>query len=273
MSTGMVGVCSEPITGGGKASPIQAGCKKVAIVGCAETKSQAPFGDQSWEIWGVNNLYLHIPRWTRWFEIHSVMYDEIKKKWFRRMNPDLKKGTYEWSDNFRGQPVGDYIAGLAKMDCPVYMQRHWDAVPGSQPYPLKEVLARFPRQYFTNTISWMLALAIYEGFQEINVYGVDMAVGSEYHHQRPSCEYFLGIAEGMGLKVFIPDEADLLKTRFLYGFGESEKSKWDKKIQGMIASMEQRKATAEGQYKHAETQIHQYVGALMAVREVNKIWD
>ena len=96
---------------------------------------------------------------------------------------------------------------------------------------------------------------------------------SEYHHQRPSCEYFLGIAEGMGLKVFIPDEADLLKTRFLYGFGESEKSKWDKKIQGMIASMEQRKATAEGQYKHAETQINQYVGALMAVREVNKIWD
>jgi len=247
--------------------------KKCAIVGCAETKSQAPFNDPQWEIWGVNNLYLHIPSWTRWFEIHSVMFDTIKQKWFRRMNPDLKKGTYEWSDNFRGQPLQDYIGRLAKMDCPVYMQKHWDAIPGSVPYPLKEVLARFPRQYFTNTISWMLALAIYEGFQEIHVYGVDMAVSTEYFFQRPSCEYFLGIAEGMGIKVYIPDEADLLKTRFLYGFGETEKSKWDKKISNMLMSMEQRKATAEQQHEHTKTQINQYVGAIMAVKEVNKIWD
>jgi hypothetical protein len=256
----------------GKATPIQEGCKKVAIVGCAETKAQAPFNDLSWELWGVNNLFGHIPRWTRWFEIHSLKYDETKKKWFRRMNPDLKKGTYEWSENFRGQPVNDYIMGLQTMECPVYMQKAWPQIPGSKPYPLKEVLDRFPRQYFTNTISWMLALAIYEGFEEINVYGVDMAVDSEYHYQRPSCEYFLGMAEGLGIKVHIPDEADLLKTRFLYGFGETEKAKWDKKIQQMIASMEQRKANAEQQHELTKTQINQYVGALMAVREVNKIW-
>lgn len=268
MSTGMTGGPSE-----GKASPIPEGCKKVAIVGCAETKSQAPFGDQSWEIWGVNNLYLHIPRWTRWFEIHSVAYDEIKRKWFRRMNPDLKKGTYEWSDEFRGQPAGDYIAGLAKMECPVYMQRRWDAIPGSKPYPLKEILARFPRQYFTNTISWMLALAIYEDFEEIHVYGVDMAVGSEYYYQRPSVEYFLGLIEGAGKKLYIPDEADLLKTRFLYGFGETEKCAWDKKIKNMLASMEQRKAQAQQNHDAAEAQVHQYIGALMAIKEVNKIWD
>jgi hypothetical protein len=256
----------------GKATPIQEGCKKIAIVGCAETKSQAPFGDHSWEIWGVNNLFLHIPRWTRWFEIHSVMFDEIKKKWFRRMNPDLKKGVFEWSDNFRGQPVGDYVKCLAQMDCPVYMQKQWPAIPGSVPYPIQEVSGRFPRQYFTNTISWMIALAIYEGAQEISIYGVDMAVSTEYEAQRPSCEYFIGIAEGMGIKIYIPEEADLLKCRFLYGFGETEKSKWDKKIALMMQSMEARKAKAEQEYKFAETQINQYVGALMAVREVNKIW-
>ena len=50
----------------------------------------------------------------------------------------------------------------------------------------------------------MIALAIYEDFDIIHVYGVDMAVCGEYEQQRPSCEFFCGIAKGKGIELYIP---------------------------------------------------------------------
>jgi len=239
--------------------------KKVAIVGCADSKGEAPFKDDEFEIWGVNNLYPLIeahPDRYRWFEIHDISKDgEIYK---RRDNPD-----------FRGQPVNDYLKDLGKwasdINCPVYMQKSWDIVPTSIAYPLPQVLEKFG-EYFTNSISWMLALAIHEGFEEIHVYGVDMAVDTEYHHQRPSCEYFLGIARGMGIKVFIPDTADLLKVRFLYGFDEPKETKWKKKRNSILKMMNTKKAKEEQISLISNNKIQQYIGAEQAIKEMDKIW-
>jgi hypothetical protein len=46
---------------------------------------------------------------------------------------------------------------------------------------------------------------------------------SEYGHQKPSCEYLIGLAEGMGIKVEIPDSSELLKCAQLYGFESNNK--------------------------------------------------
>ena len=43
------------------------------------------------------------------------------------------------------------------------------------------------RLYGTNTVTYMILLAIAEGATHIGVWGVDMAVDTEYHYQRP-CE-------------------------------------------------------------------------------------
>jgi hypothetical protein len=47
---------------------------------------------------------------------------------------------------------------------------------------------------------------------------VNMTNADEYSHQKPSCEYFVGIARGRGIKVLVPTGSDLLKTGRLYGF-------------------------------------------------------
>lgn len=239
--------------------------KKVAIVGCADSKNDAPFKDDEFEIWGVNNLFPLIeahPDRYRWFEIHDITKDGDTFK--RRDNPV-----------FRGQVVNEYLTQLGdwanKINCPVYMQKPWDVVPTSMAYPLKQILEKFGN-YFTNSISWMLALAIHEGFEEIHVYGVDMAVDTEYHHQRPSCEYFLGLARGMGIKIYIPDTADLLKVRFLYGFDEPKETAFDKKIASIQKMMGTKRAKEEHNSKVAEAKIQQYIGAEQALREVKKIW-
>ena len=237
--------------------------KKIAIVGCSDSKDLAPWKDESWEIWGVNNLFISMKqeidiKRMRWFEIHNITFDG--KNFYRR--GDLI---------FRGQSVNDYIKGLISLGCPVYMQKKWDQIPNSVEYPIKEILQSMGG-YFTNTISYEIALAIYEGATEIGIWGVDMAVGTEYAHQRPSCEYFLGVAKGLGINIFVPAEADLLKTRFLYGFQEQEKTAWEKKVNKMMASMHQRMIDAENQERQSFMKKQQYIGALEAAKELNKIW-
>ena len=46
--------------------------KKIAILGKLETKHQAPFCDDSWEIWsmGVHHDQHLLPRVDKWFDIH-----------------------------------------------------------------------------------------------------------------------------------------------------------------------------------------------------------
>jgi hypothetical protein len=241
---------------------------KVAIVGCAESKSMAPFQlPDTWEFWGVNNLHLTLPKapWTRWFELHSITFDNIQ--YLRRGKPD-----------FRGQPIQIYLESLNALNIPVYMQRPWNCCPHAVPYPLDAILKEFPRKYFTNTISWMIALAILEGFKEIGIYGVDMAVSSplraqnEYSHQRPSCEYFIGIAEGRGIKVHLPDECDLLKSRFLYAIDEPKENAFNKKLADMQKSMQHRLNEADNKERISNKQKEQYIGAISAINEIAKIW-
>lgn len=189
--------------------------KKVAIVGFAESSRHlAPYNDPSFEIWGLNELYHTIPRWTRWFQIH---------------NRDVFQGDFSDRDEV-------HVEQLAGLKCPVYMVKAYEDIPNAVKFPIEEAakfftlckeregcdkvctLCRKMDAYFTNSISYMIALAIMEGFDEIHVYGVDMAQDSEYGHQKPSCEFFLGWARGAGIKVVLPDESDLCRSFFYYGY-------------------------------------------------------
>lgn len=235
--------------------------EKVCIIGCSDSKDLAPIKDSGYEFWGVNNLFLTMPdvNWTRWFEIHTIIFDGINF---------LRRGDHE----FRGLTVNKYLEKLAQVKCPVYMQKKWPSIPNSIPYPKNEVVKRFGN-YFTNTISWEIGLAIYLGFKEISIYGVDMAVGSEYQHQRPSCEYFIGIARGLGINVIVPDEADLLKTRFLYGFEQQKEDAFSKKVKHAILSMQKRRQQAYMQKEMFTKQVEQYIGGELGLSEMLKIWE
>ncbi len=45
---------------------------------------------------------------------------------------------------------------------------------------------------------------------------------AEYAEQRPSCEFYLGHAAGMGIQLFIPEGSDLLRTSHRYGFDDTD---------------------------------------------------
>jgi hypothetical protein len=227
--------------------------KKVAIIGFADTRVDAPFTDPSWEIWGLNDLHASLPRYDRWFDIHTR--DNIDE--------DVKLGRTP------ADKCG--LGGLRTLNVPIYMQDKYADVPNSIKFPLQEIIDKFGN-YFTNSISYMTALAIFEGYQEISIYGVDMAVGTEYVDQRPSCEYFIGLARGAGIKVYIPPASDLCKTRFMYAFEEVEQHEYTTKIDNMIKNMQQRDNQIVQQIREMERAHHQYEGAMGATKEIQKIW-
>ena len=234
--------------------------KKLAIVGFAGTRDDAPYNDPEFEIWTVNNLYRFVPRQDVIFELHT------------REQID--------AEMVHGVDGKTYVEELRAMKIPVYMQEAYPDIPSAVRYPIEEMVSAFgiPRKnpnvkdaYFTNSISYMLALGIYQGFEEIHVYGVDMAVGTEYNEQRPSCEYYVGIAVGRGIKVYLPTESDLLKTRFMYGYEEAKLHAWELKVADTLKLMHSRHNDALNSVRMQQSVSDKYEGAITAVRELQKV--
>jgi hypothetical protein len=61
-----------------------------------------------------------------------------------------------------------------------------------------------------------MAFALVAGYKEIHVYGYNMSDTEEYRTQRAGAEYFIGVAEGMGVAVHLPEGSALCKSAFLY---------------------------------------------------------
>ena len=75
-------------------------------------------------------------------------------------------------------------------------------------YPF-DAVAKITGDYWCSSIAYMLALAIYEGAEEIGIYGVEMT--DDYGYQRENTAYLIGLARGRGIKVHIPAGAPLLQ--------------------------------------------------------------
>lgn len=245
---------------GGPGGPL-----KIAIVGTAPGWEKAPFDDESWHIWGLSRSYNHLPRFNAWFELHRL--DEIAKTWDGHEDMTAERHRQVYLDWLR----------QASEKIPVFMQKPTPEVPNAQAYPLDEILKLFPRQYFTNSISYMLAMAISLKPKAIGVWGVDMALNpvggemnGEYRAQRPSCEYFLGIAEGAGIEVSIPHESDLLKCRHLYAYGDS--SAMSAKLQYKMHELLNRKAHMEQAVREGEKRLAAVQGCIDMVRYVEENW-
>lgn len=234
--------------------------KKVYIVGFAPSWKETPWDDKEAEIWVLNEFYKvakQVPnfRADRWFEIHN---------------------RFSLSKN-----MPEHQQFLKQCFVPVYMQKKYDDIPNSIKFPKDEIIEFFKdkgckgAQYFTNSISWFIAFAIMEGFQYIGIYGVDMATDSEYGWQRPSCEYWIGLAEGMGIEVYIPPASDLLKCTQLYAFESDNRNRvWIKTQEKELAKRDQQFAQQEVQAQNALLQAQiaraEFRGARQAYREILK---
>jgi len=170
--------------------------KTVCIVGLSPSSRDRVFKEsEDIEMWSLNNGHLcfsegQLRRFTRWFQIHPRSDYEANHE------PEL--GHAEW---------------LKTCPIPVYMEQVWPDIPTSIRFPRDEIVQKLGYDYFTSSIAYMVTLAIYEGYEEIRLYGIDMASDSEYILERTCLEFWLGYAHAKGIQVVLPEDCPILKGR------------------------------------------------------------
>lgn len=208
--------------------------KTVRILGAAGNVRKTPPRkpeDTHIELWLSNStttVLLRNPKamneWTRWFNLHSKAH---------------MIGTYPSAYSYYQHKAEGR---------PIYLQKVQEDIPTSVAFPFKEIQQYFAtpkglNRYFTCSVCWLIALAIMEGFERIELWGFelrDTKPGSAFAWERPCFAYWVKQAQDAGAEVIYqeaitklyeagkmvpgdPDEYDGL----LYGYSTKPEPDWD----------------------------------------------
>lgn len=208
--------------------------RTVRIYGASRNAREAPpLGSEETvtEVWLSNShttTLIRCPQaiheWTRWFNLHS-------KKHIVGTYP---AAYHYWQTKAEGRPI--------------YLLKVQPDLPESVAFPREKIQAFFatpkgPMRYFTCTVTWLIALAVMEGFERIELWGFELRhtkPGSAYAFERPCFAYWVQVAKDRGIDVFYQDAIRKLYdaghmivgdpdtyTGTLYGYGTKPEPDWD----------------------------------------------
>ena len=165
---------------------------KICILGCAPSWKQAPFKDNSIEIWTLNHALISlVPRFDKHFDVHIP-------HWYQHPQDNY----YNWLQNNQDK---------------IYIADKCDLFPNANIIDWKMLVNKHDN-YFTSSIAWMMAYALeFHNLSDIYLCGVDLLQKEEYQVQRPCVEYFIGKAKERGIEVHIQNTSTILKAEKLYG--------------------------------------------------------
>ena len=169
--------------------------KTVQILG--KGRGIAPSFNTGVERWGINDLAFlrysgEFDDWTRWFDLHTV--ERIQQR---------RPQAWEW---------------YQRQTRPVYLLHTHADIPASLAYPKDNVIRYFRTSRFGSSFDYMFALAIYEGFEKIEICWCPMKQVVEYQNQTKTAHYWIGQAEARGIEVVIHGDSALAPNPKLYGF-------------------------------------------------------
>jgi hypothetical protein len=115
-------------------------------------------------------------------------------------------------------------------------------------FPIDKLAAKYG-EIFNSSMTMILAYAVEQGYEYIDLYGVDNALDQEYAMFRPMFLYMLGIAKGQGVKIHISKGSLILHPEKRYGY---ERDYAREKIESMKRDFENVKAQADEMRMRAE---------------------
>ena len=207
--------------------------KTVRIYGTARNLRDAPpRSDSGVEVWlanGPKTVKMRLKRsiedeWTRWVNLHSKAH----------IVGCYPSGWMYYRDKAQGRPV--------------YLQKVDTEIPTSKAFPRKEIQAKFatakgPNRYFTCSVCWLIAWAIFDGFERIELWGFelrDTKPGSAHAFERPCFAYWVQQAREHGVEVFYQEAIARLYEQgkmvpgnpdtyggLLYGYSTKPEPDWD----------------------------------------------
>lgn len=91
-------------------------------------------------------------------------------------------------------------------------------------YPYEEICQKFQTRYFSNTVAYAIAYALYTDVKEMVFFGCDYDYEGQVHEiNRAGTEFWLGIAHALGVKVGITDQSSLLNMNTIQSYSYDEK--------------------------------------------------
>ena len=152
---------------------------------------------QDCDLWAFNEA-ISKNHWVHWCT--GVLQMHLPSIWKNPLNRNDSKHL-EWLK------TNDAI--------PVFMLEDFPDVPMAQKYPLDEIvsalLPHFERDknlvwddrgmYATSSLAYGVALAIYKGYKRLELWGIGLAMNTEYVYQRPGAMFWIGYALGRGIEV------------------------------------------------------------------------
>lgn len=179
--------------------------KDIIILGMGPSRSDCPFDA---ETWGVNNGYRQVQelggRLDKLFICHRGQ---------------------EW--DWEGDPVFafDEINDLVDKGLEIMSLFKVKELGKTTRIPFRRMKKKLKTEYFTDTISYMIAYALYKNTRvnrkgllelkepmRIRFYGVDMQTKDEYATERGGIEIFIMLAKWLGAEVTISENSALLRT-------------------------------------------------------------
>ena len=164
--------------------------KEVTILGRGPSRiGLQPSGD----LWAMNDLYKFQPGIDCLFLLHSLKYHT------GRTDIDVKTG----GDINEAKKLGiPRIIGVEEV------KEH-----GIEAYPMMGIIEEFGvKEYYTDTIDYMIAMAIYEGYKKINLVGCDYLPQDRLHaNSKDSSLFWMGVAVGRKVDISTTNLSTLCK--------------------------------------------------------------
>jgi len=172
--------------------------RDLIIVGShSATRDNAPW-DTDAEFWCFNEApQAFCKKWDADFQMHlPEVYTGPNH---------VRADHWEWLQQDHGDKV-------------IWMQAVDERVPNSREYPIEEIKAMTPESMLTSTTSQALALALYLGYEKIDVYGIELTSNSEYAYQIQGWVYWVGLARGRGVDLTLHSGVKEHFTNRIYGY-------------------------------------------------------
>lgn len=216
--------------------------KKLALVGAgSETRDAAPWCDESFDIW-VMNEYGN----RDWCKRYTAVLQMHRPEIYTAANIKDPR-HWEWLQEARGIPI--------------YMEDVDPRVPDSVRYPIEDALELTGHRYLSSTICYALALAKLQGYEQVDLYGIEMAA-SEYLYQAECYRFWVGYLIGAGVKVNLYSGQKLF-TDLLYGYEGTQTFESD--------YFTNRKAELEKEWGLAESNAKAWMKTVTRTIELGKV--
>lgn len=190
--------------------------KSVSIIGTGDGFDECPFTTD--EAWGIGKMVTYSMDHK-----HRSLAEDYHKKFTLLFNMDeiSRMKTFYDPLHKRGVPMDEYIERLNKHGAPTVTSICHPELTNCEPFPFKEVVEQFGNAYFSNSICYMLAYALYHEVSRMELWGVNQVGMIEYLQEKAAVEFWIGLALGMGVPVMVGGPSRLLHLdkNVLYGYG------------------------------------------------------